>query len=245
MLKIFFGFFLTIGMTFTAGMSAIIPMEERKGGLRHMQHLFGLNSLEYFTGMFLGDAIISGISATIIAIILICYRDIIELEYVPHMFLLFWVFGCTLNTFSYFFSHVFSDPQTGIKYIALVYSVGLLIGPLVATTLIAPLIGEGKGTWRVSMNFFYFVSPLFTFWLTAMNLCFKGSAELRPFEVAGGYVPGLEGGVGVLSYQLVIIGVITIVIDHFIRNSYKKRGGKDGEQPPHLEVHDDVKEHEE
>ena len=27
-------------------------------------------------------------------------------------------------------------------------------------------------------------------------------------------------------------------------NAYKKRGGKDGEQPPHLEVHQDVLDHE-
>lgn len=43
-LKVMFGFFLTIGYTFTAGLSAVVPMQERKGGLRHMMHLFGLNS---------------------------------------------------------------------------------------------------------------------------------------------------------------------------------------------------------
>jgi len=44
MLKVIFSFFLTIGSTFTAGMSAILPMEEKKGGLRHMMNLFGLDS---------------------------------------------------------------------------------------------------------------------------------------------------------------------------------------------------------
>jgi hypothetical protein len=44
MLKICFGFFLTLGSTFTAGITALVPMQERKGGLRHMMYLFGLNS---------------------------------------------------------------------------------------------------------------------------------------------------------------------------------------------------------
>lgn len=43
-LKGFFGFFLTLGYTFTAGVSAILPMKEKKDGLRHMMYLFGLNS---------------------------------------------------------------------------------------------------------------------------------------------------------------------------------------------------------
>ena len=44
-LKIFFGFFLTIGYTFIAGRSAILPMQENKIGLRHMMHLFGVNTI--------------------------------------------------------------------------------------------------------------------------------------------------------------------------------------------------------
>ena len=43
-IKIIFGIFLIIGYSFTAGMTAIIPMTEKKGGLRHMMHLFGPNS---------------------------------------------------------------------------------------------------------------------------------------------------------------------------------------------------------
>jgi len=45
MLKVTFGFFLTIGYTFIAGGSAILPMQENKIGLRHMMHLFGVNTI--------------------------------------------------------------------------------------------------------------------------------------------------------------------------------------------------------
>ena len=42
-----------------------------------------------------------------------------------------------------------------------------------------------------------------------------------------------------------IVFTLTVLIDSCIRNGYKKRGGKDGELPPLLEVHQDVKDHEE
>jgi hypothetical protein len=42
----------------------------------------------------------------------------------------------------------------------------------------------------------------------------------------------------------VIIFILVIIIDYVLLTSYKGRGGKDGDQPPHLEVHDDVKDHE-
>jgi len=140
MLKIVFGFVLTIGSTFTAGMSAILPMEENKGGLRHMMHLFGLNSFQYFFGMLLGDLCIVAIPPCLCAAVLMVFDDIMEREYVPEFFLLFWIFGCTLNTFSYLFSHIFNNPETGIKYISMIYSLGFLIGPLVIWGIFASLL---------------------------------------------------------------------------------------------------------
>jgi|Transcript_37574 hypothetical protein len=137
MLKIVFGFFLTIGSTFTAGMSAMLPMEERKGGLRHMMHLFGLNSFQYFFGMVLGDLCIVLIPSVVCSFILLILDDIMSRDYVPEFFCLFWAFGCTLNVMSYGFSHVFSNPDTGIKYISMIYSLGFFIGPLVLWAIIA------------------------------------------------------------------------------------------------------------
>ena len=51
-------------------------------------------------------------------------------------------------------------------------------------------------------------------------------------------------GVGVFAYQIIVIFLLTILIDSCIRNGYKKRGGKDGEVPPQLTVHQDVLDHE-
>lgn len=67
----------------------------------------------------------------------------------------------------------------------------------------------------------------------------------KPFTVSGGAVADMPLAIGVLSYQIVVIFILTVLIDHCIRTGYKKRGGADGELPPHLEVRQDVKDHEE
>ena len=64
------------------------------------------------------------------------------------------------------------------------------------------------------------------------------------FKVSGGATADMPMAVGVLSYQIVIIFTLTVLIDHCIRNGYKKRGGKDGKLPPQLDVHQDVRDHE-
>jgi len=64
-LKGVFSFFFIIGYSITAGLPAVIPMKEKKGGLRHMMHLFGLNSFQYFFGMAIADLIIVLIPATL------------------------------------------------------------------------------------------------------------------------------------------------------------------------------------
>lgn len=142
MLKVIFGIFLTIGYTFTAGMSAILPMKERQGGLRHMMHLFGLNSFQYFFGMAIGDWIIITVPATVASLLVLCFEDIMQRQYVWEFWLIFMFFGCSMNVFSYLFSHLFGNPDTGVKYISLIYSLGLLIIPLIVTSVIAGIIGE-------------------------------------------------------------------------------------------------------
>ena len=44
--------------------------------------------------------------------------------------------------------------------------------------------------------------------------------------------------------QTLIVGSINLVIDRYIRNGYRRRGGHEGEAPPMLEVRQDVIDHE-
>jgi hypothetical protein len=49
---------MILSYSITAGMAAVLPLKEKKGGLRHMMKLFGLNSFEYWFGMLMADFII-------------------------------------------------------------------------------------------------------------------------------------------------------------------------------------------
>ena len=191
MLKVIFGVFLTIGYTFTAGMVAVIPMKEKQGGLRHMMHLFGLNSFEYFLGMAIADWIIVMVPATVCCIIILCFDEIMLAENVWEFWIVFMLFGCAMNNFSYLFTHLFSNPDTAVKYLSLVYSLGLFIGPLIIVSIIGGLTreevegceeyrGRGKApsdagyreecestdnSFVDGFSFLFFFTPLCTFWL--------------------------------------------------------------------------------
>ena len=243
MLKIFFGFFLTIGYTFIAGGSAILPMQEKKIGLRHMMQLFGVNTIQYWIGMAIADWIIVLIPACCYSLLLLAFEDIMDHSEVPEFFIVFLFFGCAMNVLSYCLSHLFSDPDTGIKYLSLIYVFGFFIGPIVGTSIIAGIVGEDQSA-QDGFSFWFFFSPLITFSLVTQNICYKSNDEIDGFKVSGDIEADYKLALGVLSYQIVILFLINLLIDNCIRNSYKKRGGKDAKQPRHLEVHQDVKDHE-
>ena len=246
MLKIIFGIFLTIGYTFTAGISAVLPMKEKQGGLRHMMHLFGLNSFEYFLGMAIADWVIVAVPATVASLLVLIFDEIMMRKYVWEFWIIFMFFGCAMNVFSYLFSHLFSNPDTAVKYISLIYSLGLFFGPLIVTSIIAGIIGEDQ-SFQDGFSFWFFFSPLCTFWLVTQNVCYRGTEDLedKPFEVSGGRVADMPLAVGVFSYQILLIFTLTVLIDSCKRNGYKRRGGKQGALPPHLDVRQDVLDHEE
>ena len=92
----------------------------------------------------------------------------------------------------------------------------------------------------------YYITPLFTFWTTCMNLTFMGNeaTEQALFKVNDREAT-VSLALYVLSYQFIFVFLLTLLVDYCIMNRYKKRGGKFGNKPPHLPVEDNVKEHEE
>lgn len=176
-IRYFFSIFLTVGYTFTAGSSAVVPMTEKKGGLRHMMHLNGLNSTQYWIGMKTADIIIALFPATITCILLWLTFDIIMgPEYVWEFFFVFMFFANAMDCISYLLSHLFSDPETAVKYVSLVSSLGLLFGPLIGFSIIGTMIDSDEGVVG-SLQTLYFISPLFTFWMTTQNLSYAGNED--------------------------------------------------------------------
>lgn len=88
-----------------------------------------------------------------------------ERQYIGEFFVLFFLFGAAMNCFSYLFSHIFSNPDTGMKYLSVIYMFGLFIGPLVVTSIIAAVIGEEQ-SFQDGFSFWFYFTPLVTFSLT-------------------------------------------------------------------------------
>ena len=214
-------------------------MNEKKGGLRHMMHLFGLNSFQYYIGLLLSDWIIHLIPVTVATLLVLPFEDIMLRENVGDFVICYIFFGCVMNCLSYFFAHLFTDPESGIKYMSLIYIIGLFIAPMVISGFASSEDREFEDMFAL----WYWVTPLCTFMVVCQNICNRGQVEYKSFDFNGEPI-GMPITILVFLYQILIIFTITVLIDRCIRNAYKDKEGTDGESPPLLDVHDDVKEHE-
>ena len=245
-LRWMFSSIMILSYSITAGMAAVLPLKEKKGGLRHMMKLFGLNSFEYWFGMLMADLVIVLVPAIAAAIGLLIDDLLMEREYVPEFFVNFVLFVTAINCFSYLFSHAFSDPDTAIKNLSLIYMFGLFIGPLVLTIILAAVI-DSEDSYQEAMEFWFWFSPFFTFLNYTHNITIRGTEiDDMSFKVAGEYEVDLKLAVGVYLYQIVIVFAIVVLVDWLLGRRYKIADKHaDGKKPPHLEVHQDVVEHEE
>ena len=110
------------------------------------------------------------------------------------------MFLCSLNVLSYLFAHIFDNPETGSKYMSLIYIFGLFIAPFGLSFVLGVIIGEEESISAV-LTFWYFFSPLVTFLLCLMNLSFRGMADFSPFLVGGdGQEVAVPLSVGIFAY---------------------------------------------
>lgn len=79
-----------------------------------MMHLLGLNSFQYFFGLVIADWLISLIPVTIGSLLLVPFDEIMERSEIGDFFIVYAFFGCAINVLAYTFSHLFSNPDTGI-----------------------------------------------------------------------------------------------------------------------------------
>ena len=131
---------IIIAYSITGGMSAMLPLQEKKGGLRHMMRLFGLNAFQYWFGMLLADFVIALIPTTVASGILLGFDMIMERDAVGEFFIDFLLFIVAINCFSYLFSHAFSDPDTAIKNLSLIYIFGMFFGPFFVSLIVALIV---------------------------------------------------------------------------------------------------------
>lgn len=212
-----------LAYSITAGMTAVLPLKEKKGGLRHMMKLFGLNSFEYWFGMFMADLVIVLIPATVFSLGLLIDDFLMDRQYVPEFFVDFVMFVTAINCFSYLFSHIFSDPDTAIKNLSMIYMFGMFIGPMVLTLIVSAFMDFGNA-YLEAISFWFFISPFFTFWSYTANISLRGTTvESWAFTVGDSdYIIDLKLAAGVYAYQIVIIFAIVVLVDWLLGRRYRK-----------------------
>ena len=92
--------------------------------------------------MVIADWIIVLIPACCYSLLLLAFEDIMARAQIPEFFIVFLFFGCAMNVLSYSLSHLFTDPDTGIKYLSLLYVFGFFIGPFIITSIIAAIVDK-------------------------------------------------------------------------------------------------------
>lgn len=246
-MKYWFSGVTIISYSITAGMSAVLPLKEKKGGLRHMMRLFGLGPFEYWFAMFVADFIIVLIPAFVASIALTGFDEILERKAIPEFFCDFVLFITAINCLSYLFSHAFSDPDSAIKNLSLIYIFGFFIGPLVATLILSAVV-DFENVFSSALEFWFFVSPFYTFLVYTLNICIRDVEILQDtvFKVgADDTVVDLKIAAGVYAYQIIVIFATVVLIDWLISRRYKKADTHaPGELPPILPIHQDVTDHE-
>lgn len=194
-----------------------------------MMHMNGLTSLQYYAGLFLSDIVMYTGPAVIISIALIFFEDIMVRSVIFDFFISFVFFGMAQIQLCYLFSHIFDDPETGGKYIALIFTLGLFFGPIAVSLIFAAIFGFDSSIGN-ALAPWYFIDPTLTFVIQLYGLCCHGKPNLDDLSIKlFGTIETTTGlYIGVILYQIVIYAALNIFIDMWIRSGYKKQDGRQG-----------------
>ena len=170
---VYFPLFLIMGFCFSSGIYMATCMQDKKTGMRSMLKAIGVTTLPYFTGLFLADFVIALIPNLCFTIILLAMNSyLMPPAEVFQWSALFVLFCSAVIVLAYLFHHLFDDPETSARYIALVFLLGFLAGPGILATLVAAAF-QFEGSWAASLTVIFCCDPLYTFGLTTYNFGIK------------------------------------------------------------------------
>lgn len=135
----------------------------------------------------------------------------------------------------------------GAKVIAVIMSVGLLIFPFLLASIIGAIIsGDFLEVFTNSISPWYFIDPLLTFAAQCYLVCIKDKEYMSDsgFKLFGGLEPSNGLYCGVMVAQTIFFFLLNVCLDSYIMHGYQRRSSHQGAEPPLLDAHDDVKEHE-
>ena len=212
-----------------------------------MMFMNGLRSFEYYIGLFMGDILLYLGPAIVISLALIPVEEIMRNDQIPTFFLCYMLFGATVINLSYMLSNFFDNPETGTTYLALIFTLGLFIGPIAISQICAAIFGY-ESSLGASMSPWYTIDPVLTFIVQLYTICNTGKTdkeslgEIKVFGMDDAPSTGLY--CGIILCQILVIGSLNLCLDTYFRSKYRRTGGTDGAAPPMLDVRQDVKDHE-
>ena len=177
MFTFYFTLFLVLGQLLTASVFGFAPMQERKEGLRQMMHMSGLSSIQYYAGLFLGDLFLFSCSGVVLSLALIPFPQIMVGSQIFNFFISYVFFGAALINMCYILAHIFSEAETGQKYLGVLILVGFLVGPIVLSLIFAAILGFEHSI-SGALSVWYYIDPVVAFILTLYNQCCIGKPDL-------------------------------------------------------------------
>ena len=157
------------------------------------------------------------------------------------------LFGASMINLSYMISNFFDNPETGVTYLALIFTLGLFIGPVAISQICASIFGYTSSL-GASLSPWYVIDPVLTFIVQLYTICNTGKSDddslgsIKVFGMDDAPPTGLY--VGVIIAQTLGIAGLNLCLDNYFRSAYRRTGGTDGAPPPMLDVRQDVKDHE-
>ena len=137
---------------------------------------------------------------------------------------------------AYLIHHMFDDPETAIKYTGLMTLFTTIFIPGIVTTIVAAIFKFENG-YEESLYFWFFIDPVLAFVSTTFNFYTKSFAD-GDFQIKmfGGDSINPLYTILALVIQIILFFSVNVAIDSWLRNRWRKKGGKIGDNPPHLPV---------
>lgn len=243
----YFIMFYILGQCVSAQVFAFNPLNDKKMGLRQMMFMSGLNSFEYWTGLWMADMIILAIPNLVFTAIMPIFTMIMKRSNIGYFVLVWFFFQANYIMLIYLCSHIFAGPESGTKALTGILSGGFLLFPLLISSLLGGFIADDFGKFFANAaSPFYFFDPFITGPAQLYLTCINDSKYMSTwgFELFNSLDPSYGLYVGVMIAQFVVFFSLNLVIDTAVMNGYKKRSSHQGEEPPLLDVRQDVIDHE-
>ena len=87
-----------------------------------------------------------------------------------------------MTNFTYVFTHIFDDPDTGTKYMAMIYTLGMLFCPIAISMIFAAIFGFDSSVANC-ISPWYFIDPIMTFAIQLYSICCTGKPDLDDLSI--------------------------------------------------------------